>query len=53
MDREINQTVKGTYTIEDDKVIFLGDGVRTTAYIQGKNLIVKVISIPERTHEQA
>ena len=41
MGREINQTVMGTYTIEDDKVIFVGDGVRTIAYIQGENLIIE------------
>ena len=41
MGREVNQTVTGTYTIEDDKVIFVGDGVRTTAYIQGENLIIE------------
>ena len=41
MGREINQTARGTYHIEDDKVIFLGDDVRTTAYIQGGNLIIE------------
>lgn len=41
MGREINQTVQGTYHIEDDRIIFLGDGVTTTAYMQGKNLIIE------------
>ena len=41
MGREINQTVGGTYHIEEDRVVFLGDGVETVGYIQGDSLIIE------------
>jgi len=39
--REIKLTTRGTYRREDDMIIFSGDGVTTTAYIQGENLIIE------------
>ena len=39
MEREVNLSVGGTWKRENDMVIFSGDGVTTTAYIQGENLI--------------
>ena len=39
--REINFTVSGTWRQEGDMVVFSGDGVTTTAYVQGENLIVE------------
>ncbi|KAF5430290.1 hypothetical protein C5S42_00540 [Candidatus Methanomarinus sp.] len=41
MGREINFTVSGTYRRENDMIIFSGDGVTTTAYIQGEDLIIE------------
>lgn len=41
MGREIVLTAEGTYVRENDRVIFSGDGVQTTAYIDGRNLIIE------------
>lgn len=41
MGKEINFTVTGTYTRKGDLVVFSGDGVITTAYIHGDDLIVE------------
>ncbi len=41
MEREVNLSVGGTWKRENDMVIFSGDGVTTTAYIQGENLITE------------
>lgn len=39
--KEINFTVTGTYRREGDMIVFSGDGVTTTAYIQDENLIIE------------
>jgi hypothetical protein len=41
MGREINMSVSGTYVRDGDIVIFSGDGVTTTAHIQGDTLIIE------------
>lgn len=39
--REVNQTVTGTYQIEDDKVLFYGDGKQTVGYIQSDSIMIE------------